>query len=457
MINNSEEILTQTSVEMEEVLKKVLKDFVIKEESNDLNINNSEKIIGNAINSMISIVLSMAGMLLSNISSQDDCTCDKCNKKLRVNKKSSPITIMTLYGKLKIIRDEITCRKCGIGRGINDNLLQIDKRHRVTKGLIEIITYVGQLIPSFEEGKETIKKFMGFMGVEVSTSQIQCITKEIGKKVYEQDKKMANKIYNEPEKSIPDLLEKDKKMGTTYTLVDGSHVNTRIKDTQGSSWKEMKLVECFSDINILKRESGESLIVKKEYGATFGNVNDFKKEVLRVAIKNGYGLFKTHVILGDGAIWIWNMAKELFPNAIEILDFYHIIENTHKYAKVLHPNDEVKRHIWVKKVLHMLENGEEVAAIEFVKKNRIEDLPSGTVNLPEYLENNQNRIRYKFFRSKGYYIGSGAIESGNKTVIQQRMKQSGMRWGMKGGQYIATLRAKYKSNCWDEVANLITA
>jgi len=181
------------------------------------------------------------------------------------------------------------------------------------------------------------------------------------------------------------------------------------------------------------------------------------EEVLRVAIKNGYGIYETHVILGDGAVWIWNMAKELFPNTVEILDFYHAIENTHKFAKVLYPNDEVKRHKWVKKVLNMLETGKELEAIEFVKKYKIKDLPSGVINLPDYLEKNKTRIMYKFFKDMGYYIGSGAIESGNKTVIQQRMKQSGMRWGMKGGQYIATLRAKYKSNCWNEVINIITA
>ena len=221
----------------------------------------------------------------------------------------------------------------------------------------------------------------------------------------------------------------------------------------------MKLVESFCNRNIIKRKNGDSLIVQKEYGAIFGKVGTFKKEVLRVAIKNGYGLYKNHVVLGDGAVWIWNMSKELFPNAIEILDFYHTAENTYKYAKILYPTDEVKRHKWVKSVLDKLENGKEVEAIAFVNSHRIskEKLPSGIVNLPDYLENNKTRIRYKFFKEEGYYIGSGAIESGNKSVIQQRMKQSGMRWSIKGGQYIASLRAKYKSNCWDEVIKTITA
>jgi len=66
-------------------------------------------------------------------------------------------------------------------------------------------------------------------------------------------------------------------------------------------------------------------------------------------------------------------------------------------------------------------------------------------------------IPCKTFKEKGYYIGSGAIESANKMVIQQRMKQSGMRWSINGGQYIAALRTKHESDLWDDVVSVINA
>ena len=78
-----------------------------------------------------------------------------------------------------------------------------------------------------------------------------------------------------------------------------------------------------------------------------------------------------------------------------------------------------------------------------------------SVNLRTYINNNKNRIDYKTYRDKGYFIGSGAIESAAKNVIQQRMKQSGMRWGINGGQYIAALRAKHESNLWCDVVEVI--
>ena len=94
-------------------------------------------------------------------------------------------------------------------------------------------------------------------------------------------------------------------------------------------------------------------------------------------------------------------------------------------------------------------------ALEHISLDLIENLPPGVGNIYNYIVNNKERIKYKSYKEKGYYIGSGPIESGNKVVIQQRMKQSGMRWGVSGGQYISTLRAKYESNLWNDVIEVV--
>jgi len=78
-----------------------------------------------------------------------------------------------------------------------------------------------------------------------------------------------------------------------------------------------------------------------------------------------------------------------------------------------------------------------------------------TVNLEGYIKNNMDKINYLQYKNKGYYIGSGMIESGNKIVVQKRMKQAGMRWGIEGAQYMAVLRAKHESINWKDVEKLI--
>lgn len=252
-------------------------------------------------------------------------------------------------------------------------------------------------------------------------------------------------------------MPKDRKEGRLYIITDGSQVNTRVEDEKGTTWKEMKLGLIFCDKDVIKRNDGSHIIVKKEYVSYFGSVEEFKKFVFAAAARAGYGKVKEVVVLGDGAPWIWNMCKELFPDAVQILDFYHMSENTHKYAKSIYPEDEIARKIWVNKVLDGLKSGKIEETIKLVEEKKLEKVPDGIVNLYNYITNNQERINYKFYKDNNYYIGSGAIESANKMVIQQRMKQSGMRWSINGGQYIAALRIKYESNRWDEVISNIYA
>ena len=93
-----------------------------------------------------------------------------------------------------------------------------------------------------------------------------------------------------------------------------------------------------------------------------------------------------------------------------------------------------------------------------LKKYKDLSLPNGTVNLESYIKNNENKMDYRYYEFQGWFVGSGAVESSNKTVVQRRTKQPGMRWSVDGGQFILTLRFKEESELWnDEVKKRILA
>lgn len=369
-------------------------------------------------------------------------------------KKGTKTKILSLFGHIPITRDELFCRRCHKGYGVIDKIIGIYGKHRMTKGMTEMTTYMAQLIPSFVRASKAIKKLLG---INISGKQIQIVSEEVGSKVFEKDKEIAQKAYEKPEETAPQEIAKNQKEGRLYIMTDGSQVNTRVEDKNGSTWKEMKLGLVFRDADVIKRNDENHIITKKEYVSYFGSVNEFKKFLFAAAARAGYGIMKEVVVIGDGAQWIWNMCEELFPDAVQILDFYHFSENTHEYAKYIYPENEVKRKAWVKEVLNAVETGEIDKAIRLVDESKVKKLPNTVVNLQTYINNNKHRINYKHLKQKSYYIGSGAIESANKKVIQQRMKQSGMRWGVIGGQDIAILRTKYESDCWQEVIDLIDA
>jgi hypothetical protein len=369
-------------------------------------------------------------------------------------KKSALTRILSMFGYIPILRDELFCRRCHEGYGVIDKILEIDGRHRITKGLTEAITYMAQLVPSFERASAALEKLLK---IEVSATQIQIISEEVGKKVFEKEIAKAKKAYEKPEVAAPQALPKDRKDGRLYILTDGLQVNTRIEAENGTTWKEMKLGLIFCDKDLIKRSSESHIITKKEYVSYFGSVSEFKKLVFAAAARAGYGKLKEVVVVGDGAQWIWNMCEELFPDAVQILDFYHMSENVNNYAKFLYPEDELSRKKWVNQVLDALTGGRVKYAIKLVEEKKIDKVPDGIANLYTYITNNCGRIDYKLFKDNGYFIGSGAIESANKMVIQQRMKQSGMRWSINGGQYIAALRAKHESSLWSYVESVISA
>lgn len=326
--------------------------------------------------------------------------------------------------------------------------LGIDKLpFKMTKEMMCEVAFWAQNQTSFKATEEIIKKVYGVM-IAASTTRI--VTDYVGKIIFEQDTEEANELY---EKMATIEFTKNKK-GILYIQMDGVALNTRTKDKEGSSWRENKLGIVFSSDNIRTNinKNGEKIskILKKEYTSYVGSVDEFKKYLFACAVRNGYGHYETTIILSDGATWIRNMCEELFPDAIQILDLFHLCENTYSFAKAIFKNDETKYKPWAEDIIKKFKNSEIKDIIDVLKKLKNRKLPKGTVNLYSYVNNNIGKIDYKQYSEKGYYVGSGAIESGNKVVLQKRLKLAGMRWNEKTAQYLLSLRAKFESNLWTD-------
>lgn len=107
-----------------------------------------------------------------------------------------------------------------------------------------------------------------------------------------------------------------KKAGTLYIMTDGAAVNTRQKDSSGSSWRENKLGLVFSSDHIYHwtsaRGTHEHKILKREYISLIGTSDVFKKHLLALVVRNGYGEYDHTIILSDGATWIHNICVNLY-------------------------------------------------------------------------------------------------------------------------------------------------
>ncbi|AFY45800.1 hypothetical protein Nos7107_5314 [Nostoc sp. PCC 7107] len=237
------------------------------------------------------------------------------------------------------------------------------------------------------------------------------------------------------EQEPPDLL---------YVGVDG--VMTPLNQKQG--YKEAKVGVIFWSKDHKKLGKKRGVIRQREYVATLKSRGEFRERVSQLYNQVAGKKNTKTVFLGDGAHWIWAMASEQFPGAVEILDFFHLSEYVWAVAKAAYPNKEDYQKDWVKTQQQLLKKSEWTTVIEnchhFPKKKK--DLSKAITNLERYLTNNQSRIDYRSYLKAGLMIGSGVVESSNRRVVTQRLKQAGMHWSFFGAEGVMALRAAYLSN-----------
>lgn len=311
------------------------------------------------------------------------------------------------------------------------------------------IAFWGQNQSSFYKEIEIIKRIYN---ITISSNTVLKITEFIGKIVYDYNNNNALEIWNN--RANLEVNTSNKK-GTLYIQADGAAVNTRVEDENGSTWKENKLGIFFSENDMYKRKDKSNIINRKEYVSYIGNVDTFRILVFAKAVELEYWKYENVVFISDGATWLRNMISELFPEAIQILDKFHLIENIYQYGKFIFNDDINKTEKLKDKIIGYCYSGEYNLIVKELNKYQNINIPKTICNLPIYLENNKNKIDYSSYEHKGWFIGSGAIESSNKTVVQLRLKQAGMRWSVDGANYLITLRCLYESKNWDKIEKIV--
>jgi hypothetical protein len=212
---------------------------------------------------------------------------------------------------------------------------------------------------------------------------------------------------------------------SVYAEVDGSMLLT------DEGWQEVKLGRVFSR----DAQSGEADLTQSAYCAYLGSYSPFCERFERLL-----PACKDIIFISDGAEWIKQWLDRSYPNALQILDYYHAVEHLAQAVQgLLLPSD------WLEKQRKLLLESQLEQVMENVKALKYLSVEKRD-KLLNYYEKNRYRMDYKGYRDAGYCIGSGAIEAAHRTVIHQRMKRSGQRWSPTRAQQLLKLRVAFKSN-----------
>lgn len=216
--------------------------------------------------------------------------------------------------------------------------------------------------------------------------------------------------------------------------------------------REVKVGTIFTHRKPLPGQRPERDYQSTSYLAAIVSAEEFGPFLRNEAILRDMGSAKTVVFLGDGAAWVWKLARLNFPGAVCILDYYHACEHLNLLAAAIYGEGAAQARrryrLWKKwllkdKVTQIIEQAKE----DLLKAGSSAKAAKLQIN---YLERNRAKMLYQSFRDAGYFIGSGVTEAGCKIVVGQRLKQSGMLWSRKGAEHMLTIRCALLSG-WFEI------
>jgi Transposase len=314
------------------------------------------------------------------------------------------------------------------------------KKTCLSPATVRRIGTVGSMV-SFQEGSQLLRELAG---IGVDASQVERGAEALGGEIAADERLHAGPVG---EQSLPPAL---------YLGLDGTGIPMRAGELAGRAGKqpdgsaktrEGKIcagwsAEARDSEGLPMRDAGSvSYSAAIESAATPDTAQQrsaFTERVWREAKRRRFWEAQRKVIVGDGAPWIWNIAQELFPGAIQIVDRFHVKETLHRTAQSIFGSTSESGQPWAKARCAELDDGQLHAILRALRPHAIASADAARCRL--YIDRNRRRMRYPRFHKQDLCTSSGVLETGCKVSIGTRLKRAGMHWTLAGANAIIALR-----------------
>lgn len=358
-----------------------------------------------------------------------------------------PRTFTTALGPLTLERAWYHCSSCGHGFSPRDRTLALDGT---------------SLSPA-------VTRMVGVTAAELSFEKSSTLLRELAdlEVIPKQVERHAEALGGAIARDERDIIEPEPPGAPTlYLGLDGTGIPVRKSETEGRAGKqpdgsartrEVKLATIWS----AESRDTEGRPVRDAGSVTFNAAIEsiatrdtdtepapFAKRVLREMERRDFFAVDRRVVLGDGALWIWNFAAEHVPDAIQIVDIFHAKQHVFDVAKALYGKGSDLAAQWGKARRDELDQGRLDLVLAALRKHASHcDVAARNI---EYFQNNRARMDYPRFREQGLCVSTGVVEGGCKSLIGGRLKRGGMHWSVSGANSIIALRCSVQSNRFDD-------
>lgn len=370
--------------------------------------------------------------------------CPHCHRRIKARPEKVKREIATLIGPVVLYRPYFYCNVCSHGYYPLDEALGLSER-KIQPDIQELEAWLTAEMP-YETASETLERCAG---IKLSNHHAHDVVNEIADDIQLLD---ICPDKTEIHHKIEALAEGRFRRPVLMIGIDGAHAPTRPepsprKGSRGKGeWKEVKGFRIY----LLDGKQIVHLISWHQIKSDKELANDL------LAIKQA-GLIPEDKVricaIGDGAPWIWNRIKEIYPDAKKVLDYYHCSEYLHDLANAQYGKNSQKAREWVEATLSLLFMNNIDQIIVSMKQLKPESNEAGDQidKTVRYLEERKDMVNYGSLKRGGFHIGSGGIESSNKFIANVRLKRSGAWWYPSNANNILKLRCAKYNKTFDRI------
>jgi len=349
-------------------------------------------------------------------------------------------TIQTILGPIRFARSRYVCPVCNAVEYPGDELLDVEGTG-FSPGLRRLLTRAG----SRESFREAAEDLQVYGAIHVDPKDVERVAEDVGRQIDDWMRKQASAAVLQAAMEPPGA----EKIPIFYVEVDGTGapmrkgelLETRGKGEDGEAkTNEVKLGCVFTQTTLDEEDRPVRDPESTSYVGAIERSVDFGPRLHAEAVRRGLARAERVVVLSDGAAYNKSIAEEHFPQATHIVDLYHARERLSEFIKNLPQHSCAGA--FHEQCLGLLDEGR----IEELTQRMEQELPrqgkrrGAGLKKIKYFAKRAEQMRYGEFRRQGFFVGSGVIEAGCKTLIGKRFKNSGMFWSRRGANAIVAAR-----------------
>lgn len=369
-------------------------------------------------------------------------------------------TVTSVFGRIQYVRAYYAGCKCECGQAPVDRKYGLEPG-AMTSGLAMLLSLAG-IEFGFEESRKWLKAYLLF---DVSENTVRSETEGMGALQAQREKVLREQSQKE-EYLQARLRETGMRPKRLYGSMDAAKVRIEPRPKAGKKpqkeedWRDLK-VGCWYEAEPVpvvqrsrrhrdKQARGQEVLRAKNmrYFCDILEAEAFGELLWASGCANLADLAAELIFVCDGAVWIWKLIEHYFPQAIQIVDWYHAADHLKRLALIAFAT-EAQRAEWLETATEDLWQGRITEVIQACE--RLTQSCAEAQKEIVYFTHNEQRMQYKKFRSAGYLIGSGTVESACKQIVTQRLKKPGAQWEVIGAVQTAKARAVWLSGDWQSL------